>query len=193
MSPSLQNSSQKEIIISGEVVTYTHRIHRMSRSLRLVIHRDGRIIVVTPKWVSDVVIAEFISKKFLWIKEKIDYFNNNTQKEIVKHTEEEIQAYKQVASKIVQERLSYFNAYYNFVYKNVTIKNVITRWGSCSSKGNLNFNYKIALLPPELSDYIVVHELCHLQEMNHGKNFWNLVEKQIPNHKELRKRLRVYK
>ena len=65
-----------------------------------------------------------------------------------------------------------------------------TRWGSCSKKGTLNFNYKIALLSPELRDYIIVHELCHLGEFNHSSKFWLLVEKTVPNYKTLRKQIK---
>ena len=101
--------------------------------------------------------------------------------------------YKEEARKLALSRLEHFNQFYNFEYNTVRIKAQTTRWGSCSSKGNLNFNYKIALLPPHLLDYIVVHELCHLGEFNHSQNFWNLVEKMIPNHFELRMELRGFK
>jgi predicted metal-dependent hydrolase len=98
--------------------------------------------------------------------------------------------YSETARKLVHERLEHFNQFYKFTFNDVRIKSHQTRWGSCSSKGNLNFNYKIALLPPELADYIIVHELCHLGEFNHSQSFWNLVGKTIPNYLELRKSLR---
>jgi predicted metal-dependent hydrolase len=88
--------------------------------------------------------------------------------------------YKEEARVLVKARLEYFNTFYNFEYKRIAIKNHKSRWGSCSKKGNLNFNYRIALLPPHLADYIVVHELCHLGEFNHSKKFWALVERTIP-------------
>lgn len=92
---------------------------------------------------------------------------------------------------IVTERLKHFNAFYNFIYKDVRVKKVSTRWGSCSRKGNLNFSYKLALLLPDEIDYVVVHELCHLAEFNHGPNFWKLVERTIPNYKQIRKGMKV--
>ncbi len=95
--------------------------------------------------------------------------------------------HKNKAREIALSRLAYFNSYYHFPIKRVAIRNQKTRWGSCSKKGNLNFNYKIATLPPALSDYIIVHELCHLGEFNHSPAFWKLVEKTIPNYKKIKK------
>lgn len=65
-------------------------------------------------------------------------------------------------------------------YRNITIREQKTRWGSCSSEKNLNFNWKLILAPPEVLDYVVVHELCHLKEMNHSKAFWDEVGKVMP-------------
>ncbi len=99
---------------------------------------------------------------------------------------------KEAALALVTSRLEYFNTFYNFKYNKVTIRNQSSRWGSCSRKGNLNFNYRIALLSPELADYIIVHELCHLGEFNHSRKFWELVEKTMPNWQTLRNKLREH-
>lgn len=98
--------------------------------------------------------------------------------------------HKTPALDLVTIRLAHFNSIYNFTYHRITIRNQSSRWGSCSRKGNLSFNYRLALLPPELADYIIVHELCHLGEFNHSKKFWDLVEKTIPNWRILRNNLR---
>jgi predicted metal-dependent hydrolase len=92
---------------------------------------------------------------------------------------------------IVMERLAYFNKFYNFKYKDVRVKKVSSRWGSCSRRGNLNFSHKLGLLLPQEIDYVVVHELCHLAEFNHGPNFWKLVERTIPNYLQIRKGMKV--
>jgi len=94
---------------------------------------------------------------------------------------------------LVHERLTHFNRHYCYIYGKVFIRNTRTRWGTCSSRGNLGFNYRIAKLPSELQDYIVVHELCHLAELNHSKNFWALVAETLPDWKQLRKRLGKYR
>jgi len=98
--------------------------------------------------------------------------------------------HKESARALVHKRLDFFNRHYNFPYKKIFIKNTTTRWGSCSSHGNLNFNYKIVKLPPELADYLIVHEMCHLREMNHGPRFWALVAESIPNYESLNKQLK---
>ena len=98
--------------------------------------------------------------------------------------------HKEHARTLIHQRLSHYNAHYGHVYKRVFIKNSKSRWGSCSSRGNLNFNYKLIFLPPEVLDYVVVHELCHLRHFNHGPEFWALVAEVLPNHKQLRAALR---
>lgn len=88
--------------------------------------------------------------------------------------------HKETARELALARLQHFNQHYNLEWKRVAIRNQRRCWGSCSSLKNLNFNYKIAFLPTHLTDYIIVHELCHLVEMNHGPRFWELVAQQIP-------------
>jgi predicted metal-dependent hydrolase len=90
----------------------------------------------------------------------------------------------------VKERIGHFNQIYGFVVKRISVRDQRSRWGSCSKKGNLNFNYRIVLLPPKVADYIIVHELCHLGEFNHSKRFWGLVAKAVPDYKQLKKELR---
>jgi hypothetical protein len=97
---------------------------------------------------------------------------------------------REKARRFVENRLSFFNKIYKFEINHVAIKNTSTRWGSCSSKGNLNFNYKIVFLRPELADYLIVHELCHLGELNHSKRFWALVSKTIPDYVKINQELR---
>lgn len=97
---------------------------------------------------------------------------------------------REQAIRFVENRISYFNKFYNFEINRVAIKNASSRWGSCSSKGNLNFNYKIIYLRPVLADYLIVHELCHLGELNHSKRFWSLVRKTIPEYVKINKELR---
>jgi predicted metal-dependent hydrolase len=99
--------------------------------------------------------------------------------------------YKENARRLVKERIEVFNKIYGFKFPNrIAIRNTKSRWGSCSKKGNLNFNYRIVFLSPPLADYLVVHEMCHLGEFNHSYKFWDLVALALPDYKKLRKELR---
>lgn len=98
--------------------------------------------------------------------------------------------HKEAARRLVHARVGYFNTFYGFPLRKVFIKNHKSRWGSCSSVGNLNFNYKILFLPEALQDYLIVHELCHLREFNHSAAFWAQVARTLPHYRELRAQLR---
>jgi hypothetical protein len=98
--------------------------------------------------------------------------------------------YKNQAREIVEEKIARFNSFYNLNFNKIRIKNQKTRWGSCSKKGNLNFNYKIVFLESKMADYLVVHELCHLAEFNHSRSFWNLVAKTIPDYSKINRELK---
>lgn len=99
---------------------------------------------------------------------------------------------KETAREVVVQKIIHFNQYYGFKYGRVAIRNQRSRWGSCSKKGNLNFHYKIAFMPEKFLDYVVVHELCHLKEFNHSKNFWALVKESLPNYLDIKKEFRKY-
>ena len=89
-------------------------------------------------------------------------------------------------------KVEYYSKIMNVTVGRVTIRNQKTRWGSCSSKGNVNFNYNLYYMPEELLDYVVVHELSHRKYMNHSQSFWCEVEKYCPEYKLCRRRLKDY-
>lgn len=177
-----------------------------TRHLTLSIHPDGSLVVKAPKHINKEAIERFIAQKSKWIEKKRAYFKahfekkNKIKEELYKkygeiyvkssNQKQEYKKYKETAEELVQERLEYFNATYKFKYNKVSIKNQKTRWGSCSKRGNINFNYKLALIPKRMADYIIIHELCHLKELNHGANFWKLVSVAMPEYKEVRGDLR---
>lgn len=88
------------------------------------------------------------------------------------------------ARAVIPEKVRYFARILGVSYGRITIRNQKTRWGSCSAKGNLNFNYLLLLMPEEILDYVVVHELCHRLELNHSPAFWRLVEKVLPDYRQ---------
>lgn len=167
---------------------------RKTKRIRISVHPDGKVIVSAPWIMPDVFVRRFVASKADWIKEKLEYFAKHTiaKSELLPRQRMTL-ANKKLALDLVQNRLKHFNQFYNFEYKNITIRNQKTRWGSCSRKKNLNFNYKILFLKPEQQDYIVVHELCHLSQMNHGPKFWELVVQQIPDYKNIRASIKKFR
>ncbi len=100
-------------------------------------------------------------------------------------------AHKEMARELVLARLGHFNQFYDVSWNRVAIRNTRTSWGSCSALGNLNFNYKLLFIPRDLADYVIAHELCHLQEFNHGPRFWALLAQVMPDYNERRTALRA--
>lgn len=91
--------------------------------------------------------------------------------------------YRNAAKKQFTARCAYYHTFTGGTYTSITVRDQKTRWGSCSSKGTLSFNYRLIFAPPAVLDYVVVHELCHLTQMNHSKAFWNMVERVMPDYK----------
>lgn len=167
---------------------YTLRRSHRSRNLRLTVNYEGNVIVSAPVHTDISSIENFILKKSVWITDKINYFKSFTTR--IKTTKKDYSIHKERALALAQTRIEHYNKMYNFTYQNITIRDQKTRWGSCSRRGNINFNYKIALIPEHLADYIIVHELCHLGQFNHSKAFWDLVAVTMPEHKKYRQELK---
>lgn len=178
-----------------------HEIRESSRARRLsiTVHPDGRVVLTKPKRISIRAAEAFLAKHQEWIETAIEKFRKRVEKKradqiALPRPRKNSSAYKEArkaARALVTERLTHFNELYNFTYGTISIRDQKTRWGSCSAKGNLSFNYRIVYLSKELQDYIVVHELCHTKEHNHGSKFWDQVARTIPNHAFLRKELRT--
>jgi hypothetical protein len=181
---------KRQIEINKNKIEYTLKVSKRARKVRLAIYCDGNFVVTTPRNIDDNIVEQFIIRKAQWIIDKIEYFKKAPKKLLIKGNKKEYKEYKDKALILAQERVEYFNNTYGFKFNNIRIKNQKTRWGSCSRKGNLNFNYRIALIPEKFSDYIIVHELCHLKEFNHSQGFWDLVSRVIPDYLEIRKKLK---
>jgi predicted metal-dependent hydrolase len=156
--------------------------------MSLQVKRDGRIIVRAPLILDKKVIEDFVSKHTEWIKKK---------QEIVKsaHVVEdfdknEVIFLKSQAKNIIEPILEKYSTLMGVSYERFSINSAKTRFGSCSSKKTLNFSFRLALYPHEAIEYVCVHELAHLKEMNHSKKFWQIVEKYLPDYKERKKLLK---
>ncbi len=182
---------QKLLTSNGQVLSYTLKRYRRSKYIRVTILPGGECRVSAPRFALQFHIDELLQSKRLWIFEKMAEMRKYNKNILLSNISKgEVAHYKKQALALVIERLNYFNTFYNFTYGKITIRNQKTRWGSCSKRGNLSFNYKIALLTPDVADYIIVHELCHIGQFNHSKDFWNLVGQTIPNYQELRHQLK---
>ena len=181
----------------SEKIPYTTKKSKRAKRIRLSVYGDGSVVVTLPQKIRGSIAEEFIEEKKAWILKKISLYKqfantNVTSALYSKSGRKDYLKHKEVARLLVVERVEYFNKIYNHSYNKIFIRNHKTRWGSCSSKGNLNFNYKILFLPEALRDYVIVHELCHLKEFNHSKDFWSLVSVTISDHSEVRKKLMTH-
>jgi predicted metal-dependent hydrolase len=181
----------RKFLHEGREFEYEYKVFRNAKSIKIIIRPDGRLLVTAPKSASQKFISDFIARKKDWIGEQLKRLPRRKNNE--REAKAEYEKYKLAAREMIIERLEHFNQRYNFVFKKISIRNQSSRWGSCSKSGNLSFNYKLALLPPALADYVIVHELCHLKEFNHSPRFWKLVEVALPDYKLRRKALKVEK
>ncbi|MFA5948328.1 MAG: M48 family metallopeptidase [Candidatus Gracilibacteria bacterium] len=169
-------------------INYKIRKSLRARLMRITVYRNFDIVVTLPRRATIHDAAKYIKQKAKWILAKINNFQKTQSiRPKIDPINKEI---KEKAYQLVVNAIDKYNKIYDFNYNKIRIKSQRTKWGSCSRKKNLNFNYRIAFLPPHLAEYIVVHELCHLEQLNHSKNFWALVEKTMPNYKILRKELK---
>jgi len=158
-------------------------IVRSSRkTLGIHIDREGNVSVRAPFAASDKEVADIlISKKKLLLENIRKIIEVNRQAEqLDRFSAEEIRAMADKAIKVIPERVKYYAPLLGVTYGNITIRNQKSRWGSCSSKGNLNFNCLLMMTPPEVVDAVVVHELCHRKHMDHSAAFYADVRRVYP-------------
>lgn len=166
----------------GEYNVEVRRSKRKSAAIKIT--ADMQIVVFVPLYVSDNEIERMVISKSKWIDEHMLKVQStiDERSKLEKITSEQIKELADQAVEYIPKRVKYYAEKENFVYNKITIKNLVSRWGSCSTKGNLNFNCLLMLTPDYVIDYIVVHELCHLREMNHSEKFWAEVEKIMPDY-----------
>jgi predicted metal-dependent hydrolase len=189
----VKKNDRKKININGKDIEYVFRRIKSSKSVKLAIYQDGHFVVTAPKWYPIYVVNKFIEEKSQWIFDKVKDIDFSLLQQKKLYAVADYKKNVELARAIVISRLEFFNCHYDFHYKRVAIKNQKTCWGSCSQNKNLNFNYKIIKLPEEMRDYVIVHELCHLQELNHSQKFWKLVAEAVPNYRDLRRKLKNIK
>ncbi|MCQ2538606.1 MAG: M48 family metallopeptidase [Lachnospiraceae bacterium] len=164
------------------------------KTISIQINPDLSVTLRVPLRISKRDIEKILEEKRDWIEkhiEKVKAGNEARDEGTQRLSVEELKSLADRALAYIPSRVRHFAPLVGVSYGRITIRNQKTRWGSCSGKGNLNFNCLLMLTLPEVIDYVVVHELCHRKEMNHSKRFWGEVEKVIPNYKEMEKWLKT--
>ena len=143
-------------------------------------------MVRAPRQMSDQDIAEFLNERRGWIKKHLQEVKKRLadQPPVEKLTERELHKLGHQALGVIPKKVAQYAREMGVSYGQITIRNQKTRWGSCSAKGNLNFNCLLMLAPEEVLNYVIIHELAHRREMNHSRAFWNIVSEQMPDYKE---------
>lgn len=169
---------------------YDYRVIRSDRRTAAIqITRDGEVLVRCPRRMPEAEIRRLVADKSAWIERHLSAL---TEPDAPALTAGELDVLKRRAREVIPARASHFAPLAGVTYGNITIRSQKSRWGSCSSRGNLSFNCLLMLAPPEVLDYVVVHELCHRLEMNHSPRFWAEVERVLPDYRVRRKWLKEH-
>lgn len=169
-------------------------IRSRRKTLSLEITKEAKILVRAPYQMKEPEIENFIQEKSDWIAEHLEIIQGKLAERaaVPRMSMEEVHKLADEAVRVLPGKAAYYAPIAGVTYGRITIRNQRTRWGSCSGKGNLNFNCLLMLAPEEVQDYVVVHELCHLTHMNHSKEFWNMVGSVMPDYKAHRKWLKEH-
>ena len=174
-----------EIKYNGEKIPYTIKKAKIKN---LYIHiKEGQVIVKAPIKLKEEYIQEFINKKSKWIYENVKRYEQKPKIE-KKIEQKDIERLKE----IVEKNIFKYSKTLQVIPNKIKIKDIKYAWGSCSSKKNITINLKLALKDEKAIEYVVLHEMCHLKEMNHSKKFWNLVEENMPDYKIYKRKLKEY-
>ena len=196
MKRTMQQEIRKDVKTQGFGEIQGIEVIRSNRkSMSLEIRPDLKILVRVPYGLPGREIQKFVAEKENWIEKHLEIMRVRQEEKlnrlpVPKMTMEEIHELAQEALEVIPRRVAYFAPVVGVSYGRITIRNQRSRWGSCSAKGNLNFNCLLMKTPPEVIDYVVVHELCHRKEMNHSPRFWAEVEKVLPDYRAAKKWLR---
>lgn len=168
-------------------VPYT-MVRSARKTISIVIKPSGEVEVRCPKRCSRWEADSFVNRKESWIRKHLETIAARSAVPVL--SEQEKKSLQAHACGILPARIACFARQMGVSYGRVTIRSQRTRWGSCSAEGNLSFNCLLMLMPQEVQDYVIVHELCHLREMNHSQRFWTEVEKHCPDYRSHQKWLK---
>lgn len=176
------------------MLRYIHKQRKNKKGYTLKVEPGGKVSVITNTRYSKVDADKIVVKNMDWIlfakkKQILKHKENEEKLANLKITRSKINISKEIAYNYLKNRSNFFarKLQVDNLLNEISIKDYRTKWGTCDSKGNLTFNWRLLLLPKQLSDYIIIHELCHLRHLNHSKRFWNFVSEYCEQYKEYRK------
>ncbi|HCT92017.1 MAG TPA: metal-dependent hydrolase [Lachnospiraceae bacterium] len=171
---------------------YPYTVVRSDRkTLAVQVRPGGEVQVRAPRKMKQETIRQFVWEHREWLRRKVAESRAASVGE--EYSPQEKARLREQAREILRIKADYFARLMGVQYNRIFIKEQKTVWGSCSAKGNLNFNWKLILAGPDQLEYVVVHELAHLKEMNHSPAFWREVENVLPDYRERRKRLKEFR
>ena len=172
-------------------ITYVIQKSRR-RSLSVSLMTDNRVLVKAPYGTTERTVQEFLLSKKDWITKHLEKQNREEEKaeSLGLLSADEIKQIKKQARRVIPQRVEYWANKIGVTYGRIAIRLQSSRWGSCSVDGNLNFNCLLVLMPPEILDSVVVHELCHRRHMNHSKDFYAEIDRVFPDYKRCNKWLK---
>ena len=172
-------------------ITYVIQKSRR-RSISVSVMTDNRVLVKAPYGTTERTVQEFLLSKKDWIKKHLEKQNREEEKaeSLGLLSADEIKLIKKQARRVIPQRVEYWANKIGVTYGRIAIRLQSSRWGSCVQNGNLNFNCLLVLMPPEIMDSVVVHELCHRQHMNHSKDFYAEIDQVFPDYKRCNKLLK---
>ncbi|HAC60683.1 MAG TPA: metal-dependent hydrolase [Lachnospiraceae bacterium] len=169
-------------------------IRSRRRTLALQVRQSGEVVVRAPLFVREQEVRRFVEEHLAWIEKQQRKLAcaAEQRREIQPLSKAELSGLTEQARRDLTERARLFAPRVGVTYGRISIRHQKTKWGSCSSKGNLNFNCLLMLAPEAVRDYVVVHELCHRKQMNHSEAFWAEVERVLPEYRQARKWLKMH-
>ncbi len=160
-----------------------YRVIRSDRkTLAIEITRTAEVVVRAPRRTDNLTIERFVSAKSAWIQKHLER-RARCQTAMPPFGEAELDELVARAKAELPPRVAHWAHLLGVTYGKITVRRQRTRWGSCSAKGNLNFNALLMLVPPAVREYVILHELCHRKHLNHSARFWAEVARIMPDYK----------
>lgn len=192
-SPAPQPLAVPDLLVDGAPVP-AELVRSRRKTIALQVKAPGRVVVRAPLRTTRAQAEQFVREHAAWVRRQIDALARAALEAPATDplSDEELADLRERARTAIPARVAHFAPIVGVSYGRITLRMQRTRWGSCSAQGNLNFNRLLVLAPPEVLDYVVVHELCHRIEMNHSPRFWAEVERVLPGYRDQRRWLKQH-